>query len=805
VESVLRDVAFGMRTLRRRPLFAMVAVGTLGLGIGVTTAIFSVVESVLLRPLPYARPGELVTVYETFPEWRDHPQLATDWDRVYLAWPDYERWRDNQTMFEDVAIYGSTAMILTGTETPERTIVGLASASLFSTLGVGPVLGRAFLPTEDGRGAEKLAILGHAVWQDRFGGDPEVIGRSIHLNDEPFVVVGVLPDGFQLRGLGVFGGTTTAPLWIPVGANNAPLREGDHSYNGIARLRSGVTLAQASPQTETLLRGYRTASEMGARLAPRVQEENAGLGGRLYLLLAAALVLLLIACGNVATLLMGELTGRRREMASRLAVGAGRGRLVRQLLTESVLLGVAGSAVGVLVAVAGTGALLRLAPPLPRVEGVETNATVLAFAVAVGVLTGIVFGLAPSLDAFRGRVGDALRGGGVGPDLRASFFQRAVISLQIALTVVLLVSGGLLVRSLDSLFSVDPGFRAEGLSEVRVQLPRYRYRDPEERLAAFRQMRRSMEAVPGVEAVVGTSSLPFSGFPNLLSFGILGEPDPQGGARHASAREVMPGFFEGMGIPLLAGRAITAADGADGSRIAVISESMAKRFWPGESALGARLHFGDTLTVVGIVGDVRHEALDAEVLPTLYVPLAQGGASTMSFVVRAGGDAESLFPSLRAAAWSVDADAPIRRTASVSSLMARSAREEHFRTVLMMVFGVSAALLAGAGVYSVTARGVNRRAQEMGIRMALGARGGSLVRTIVMADLATGLVGIVLGIAGALTASRFLSRFLFGIGGWDPPTYAAVASLALLLCMTASFIPARRASVLAPMRVLRKE
>jgi len=805
LESVLQDLHFGVRTLRRRPLFAVVAIGTLGLGIGATTAIFSVVEGVLLKPLPYEHPGDLVTVFETFPDWLDNPQLADLWDRIYVAWPDYERWRDNQTMFEDVAIYGSTAMILTGADVPERASVGLASASLFPMLGVRPVAGRAFLPGEDGHGAPKLAILDHALWQERFGGDPGVIGTAIQLNDEPFTVVGVLPQGFRLRALGIFGGTTTPSVWIPLGAGNARLREGDHSYNGIARLKRGVTLAQAAAETEVLLRGDQDPSKMGARLTPRVQEENAGLQAPLYLLLGSSLVLLLIACGNVATLLLGELTGRRHEMATRLAVGAGRGRVARQLLTESVLLGVAGSGVGILLAVAGTGALLSLAPPLPRLDEVGVTTPVLVFAVLAGMLTGLAFGLAPAMGLFRGRIHNVLRSGARGLDTAGSLFQRSVIALQIALTVVLLVSGGLLVRSLNGLFHVDPGFRAQGLAEVRVQLPSYRYESFEERLAVFEEMRRSLEAVPGVEAVTATSSLPFSGFPNLLTFGILGKPEPEGGARQASDRGVLPNYLETMGIPLRAGRGITDADGLDAPKVAVISESMARRFWPGESPLGARLDFGDTLTVVGIVGDVRHEALDAELLPTVYIPLPQADGSGLSFVVRTRGDSEALLDQLRQPIWSVDADAPISRVATVASLMAVSARDERFRTLLMMVFGVCAAFLAGAGVYGVTARGVTRRAREMGIRMALGARGGNLVRMILLRDLAGGVVGIALGLLGAYATSRLLAGYLFGVEGWDPPTYGAVATGALLLSLAASLIPARRASSITPMEVLREE
>lgn len=806
LESVLQDIRFSLRTLRRRPLFTFIALGTLGLGIGATTAIFSVVEGVLLRPLPYQRPGELVQVWETFPGWRDNPQLAAGWDQMYLAWPDYERWRDGQTMFQEVALYGGTTKIFSGAGAAEEISVGMGSASLLSALGIRPVLGRGFLPGEDGNGADRIALLSHSFWQERFGREPGVLNESITLNNEPYAIVGVLPPAFRIRSLGFFGGAGNSPVWIPIGSDGGSLGVNSHSFEGVARLKPGVTLVQASAETESLLRGDRPPEEISARLAYRNEAELAGLREPLYLLLGASLVLLLIACGNVATLLMGEITGRRHELATRMAVGAGRRRLLRQLVTESVLLGIAGSGLGILLSVAGTGALVGLAPPLPRLGQVGVNGTVLVFAVSVGVVTGIIFGLAPSLDVFRGPVRNAFQGGTRGQERQGAVFQRGVVSLEVALTVVLLVSGGLLVRSLNGLFAVEPGFRQEGLVEVRVRLPGYRYSERTERLFAFRQMQEAIQAVPGVEAVSGTTRPPFSVSPNLLSFGIEGHDVPQGAiSPHTSQYAVLPGYFEVMGIPLLAGRSLSETDGEGGPAVAVISESMARRFWRGASPLGTRIYFGDTLTIVGIVGDVRHEAMDAEVLPSLYLPLRLDPETRFSFVIRTADNPESLLPGLREAVASVDSDVPVLRTASIHSLMVGSARGERFRTVLMMVFGICAALLAGAGVFGVTSRGVARRNREMGIRMALGARGSRLVRMVLGGSLAAGAVGIGLGLVGALGATRLLAQYLFGIDSWDPLTYGTAACAMVILSGVASYVPARRASRVAPMAVLREE
>jgi predicted permease len=777
----------------------------LGLGIGASTAIFSVVEGVLLRPLPYASPGELVQVWETFPEWRANPQLASGWDQVWLAWPDYERWRDGQTAFEDVAIYGSTGMTLTGGDTPERILVGRASASLLPVLGVRPILGRGFLPGEDGRNAERVAMLGYAAWRDRFGADPELLGRAITLNDELFTVVGILPQGFRVRGFGPFGDSGDYPVWIPLGADNARLTANSHSYEAVARLRPGITVAQAQVETETLLRGDRSPDEVGARLELRDEAEDAGLRGPLYLLQAAALVLLLIACGNVAMLSLGEFSGRRHEMATRMAVGAGGGRLIRQLLSESVLLGVVGSAVGVALALIGTRTLVGLAPPIPRLDQVGVNGPVLLFAVCVGAASGLLFGMAPSWHFLRGKIHPSLQAGRRVEEHRRSLFPFGVISVETALTALLLVSGGLLVRSLTNLLAVDPGFQQESTAHVSMRLPRGRYTGPEQRLAVFHQMAAEISAVPGVKAVSGTSRLPFLGFPNLLSFGIEGRPDPEGGSRHTSSRSVLPGYFETLKIPILAGRTLTDADRGEMASVAVISESMARRFWPGESALGARILFGDTLTVVGIVGDVRHESMDAEFLPTLYYPLALDPGSRLIFVVRTEGDPTPLLPQLRQAVWAVDADAPVTRVASLSSLIARSARDERFRTVLMMTFGLCATLLAGAGVFGVTSRVVAHRRRELGIRMALGARGTELVRLALGTTVKPGTVGIGVGLLGAVWATRLMARFLFGVESWDPATYACAAMILLGLTLLAGYLPARRAAQVDPMRVLREE
>jgi predicted permease len=413
--------------------------------------------------------------------------------------------------------------------------------------------------------------------------------------------------------------------------------------------------------------------------------------------------------------------------------------------------------------------------------------------------------MAPSWHFSSGKIYPSLQAGPRIVGHRRSLFPSSIISVETALTALLLVSGGLLIRSLTNLLAVDPGFQQESTAHVSLRLPRGRYAGPEQRLAAFNQMAAEISAVPGVNAVSGTSTLPFFGFPNLVSFGIEGRADPEGGSRHTSSRSVLPGYFETMGIPMLAGRTLTDADRGELASVAVISESMARRFWPGESALGARILFGDTLTVVGIAGDLRHESMDAEYLPTLYYPLALDPGSRLSFVVRTEGDPTPLLPQLRQAVWAVDGDAPVTRVGSLDSLISRSARNERFRTVLMMTFGLCATLLAGAGVFGVTSRVVAHRRRELGIRTALGARGEGLVRLALGATLRPSTVGFALGLLGALWVIRLLARFLFGVESWDPATYVSAAVILLGLTLLAGYLPARRAAQVDPVRVLWEE
>jgi predicted permease len=811
--SILQDLRFALRTYLRRPLFTVIALLTLGLGIGTTSALFSVVDGVLLRELPYAEAGDLVSVWEAYPSWRDDPSLGGKWDRVQFTHRDYLEVRSATRTLTDVALFvGWGEMALTGLGSPEQLSVGHGSANLFQTLGVLPLLGRTFLPGEESLtpgGGARVAVLSYELWQRRFGGDAEILGESIVLADNPYTVVGVLPPGFRLESVivtDVMSGSSDSglrDLWVPLGQPGMSFDSEGNAFEALARLAPGVTLEQARAETEAIL-AFDPNMPRQARVAPRKEAVTRGFAAPLILNLAAAALLLLIACANVATLLIGEASGRRHEIATRSALGAGRLRVARQLITESVVLGLLGSVVGVLVAMAATRVLVFLAPPIPRLEEVEVSARVIAFAAAAGLGTALLFGLAPLVVLTRGSVGTALAARGRGTTGRDRSFQDAVVSLQVALTVVLLVGGGLLARSLVRLLAVDPGFRAENLATFELVADRGRYPGRAEVSRFFADVVRSLESVPGVVSVAGSYGLPFPGGAPLNGFRI--EARGEDGDVVGRRRTVLPGYHETLGIPLLAGRLLSDSDGSDAPGAIVISESMARRFWPDESPVGATvLLWGSRRTIVGIVGDVRHTTLSTEGEPTFYVPFAQAPRRNLNLVIRTAADPAALLPRLSEAVWAVDPDMPVADAGTVSASVSSSAAEDRYRTLLVLVFGGLAALLAAVGVFGVTARGVAQRTRELGIRIALGARHGELVGLILRHSLIIGLAGTTLGLLGAAWTSRLLSHYLFAIEPWDTLTYGAVGAFVALVCLAAGYIPARRVAGLAPMEVLREE
>jgi putative ABC transport system permease protein len=808
IQDLLHDLRFTLRSLRRRPLFTLIAISTLGIGIGGMTAIFSVVNGVLLKDLPYRNAEQLLSIWKVYPPGGSVPAG----DQVQYTYDDYLALRDGTKLLQDVAVYaGFESAALTGTGTPERLSVGEGSANLFEVVGVRPILGREFLPGEEGSPgtpASRVAVLSYELWQRKFGRDPSVIGRSIQLDGQPFAVVGVLPRGFALESFvvtEVMDGAQDDGLrdvWVPIGQAGSDPRASGNAFEVFGRAAPGVSIAQAQAEARMLLPLGSGPADQEIRMEPRKQVVTGSVDTPLLLILGAAGLLLLIACANVAGLLLGESSVRNGEMAVRSALGAGRVRVVRQLLTESVALGLLGSALGIVLAWWGTRILVTLAPPIPRVGTVEVSGTVLLFAVMAGLLTGLLFGLAPVTSLLRRSVGQALRSHGRGMNGEHRHAQGWIASLQVSLTVVLLVAGGLMARSLMKLMSVDPGFDTKNLATFKVDLPESRYPTVAAASAFFHQVIRNVEAVPGVESASGSYGLPFPGGSPRNPVQVAGTEKVLVGRR----RTVMASYHQTMGIRLLEGRYLSATDtaGADGAM--VVSASLAAALWPQGGAVGTTVQFfGQPWTVVGVVADVRHTNLSQAGEPTFYVPFAQAPRRNLTLVARTESDAASLLPALRQAVWAVDPDIPVTDAETMTGLVSRSTQADRYRTLLILVFGSLAAVLASVGVFGLTARRVAQRTREIGIRMALGAGPKGLVRAVLRRSLIDALVGTGIGLVGAFWVRHLLSAYLFGVESADPVTYLLVGTLVVVVCAVAAGVPAVRAARVSPMSVMRQE
>jgi predicted permease len=804
-----QDVKIGLRSLRRRPLFVFVVTLTLGIGVGATTAIFNVIDGVFLRRLPYQSPSELVNVWLTNPEWRGHPLFGPFWDRLPPSADELLPLLREGSALTGVVVHGLTSMTLNGAGDPEQVRVGIASADLFRVLGVKPTLGRSFLFEEDGASAQRLVLLSDHLWASRLGADPAVLGRTILLDDEPFTVIGVLPTGFRLRSLvvGGAGDSGERALWIPAGL---PSVEPGRT-EVIARLKGDVSIEAAQAEAQRLLQAREDPRGMGVRLAPRKSDQRDGYRAGLLMLFGASSMLLLIACSNIATLMMSRALERTRELATRAALGAGIWRLAGQLLTESVLIGLMGSAVGFLVALGAGRLLLAFAPPIPGLENVGSNGAFLLFAVGVGLFASILFGLIPSLVAVRRSDRTILRESPYHVTARGRGVQRWLVTGQVALTVMLLVGSGLLVRSVGRLFAVDKGLNAHRVTIMEIALSNKRYESDPEAVAFFREALERIREIPAVVDAGGTSSLPLgTGFEVATPFYRLeiaglerSENDPPIEAR---GTVILPGFHEALQIPLLAGRTLSVADHEEATRVMVVNESMARRIWPTSSPLGREVTFdGTQWRIVGVVSDVKDAGLELDVQPLFYVPHAQAPLHNMALVVRASSDTPDIIAMVREVVWSIDSNVPISSSGTMASVISLSVRDHSYRAVLFTAFAIAATLVAAAGVFGVTAQAVESRSRELGIRIALGITPSGLAVSIVWRSVAIGMTGTFCGLIAAFWVCRVLSGFLYGVETWDPVTYGLVAVLTFGVCLTAGYIPTRRVSLMDPVEVLKVE
>ena len=800
--TIVHDARYAVRTLRRRPAFTVVSAITLALGIGATAAIFGVIDAMLFRPLRYPAPEQIVVVSMTRGGSLREPP----------AYPDFLDWREQSRSFQSLAVSRSQSLNLTGRETPERLSGNFVSASLLSLLGAEPVTGRLFAHDETEVGtASPVAVISEGLWRRRFGADPAIVGNAMVLNGQPFTVIGVVPSTFAF-----FGGTD---VYLPIAyyPNNAGLTRKDHSMFVVGRLRPEVTLASADAE----MRG------IGARLAERFPAENAGSGAHveslhalvvgdvrapLYIVMGAVTLLLAIACANVANLQLSSAVARRREMSVRSALGAGRGRLARQLLTESVILSALGGLLGVAVAYGGVALLIKIIPiDLTFFSPIRVDGRVMVFAALVSIVTGIVFGLAPALHASRTNLNDALsmRTGGLAARVGGVEMRGVFVVAQLALSIVLLIGAGLLTRTLVKLQQVDLGFDTSNLLTMEFRLPATKYSQPQQISNFFTRAIAEIRAVPGVRSAALVRAVPLSGNSDGRAYAVAGAPEPEKGrAPVMQLNTVSPGYFRTIGLPLVSGRDVNEHDAADAPPVVVVNETFARREWPTASALGQRIRFVDSdrwLTVVGVARDAKHFGPADQPTPQAYVPYMQMPQIFTSVIVRANREASALGPLVRDAIWRVDRDQPVWKVRTMDSLVANSLGSKRVLLALVGAFASVALLLAGVGIFGVMSFAVTQRTHEVGVRMALGASGGEVLRLIVGQGLRLTFVALLLGLAAASGAMRLIASQLFGVTPSDPVTFATVPLVLCAVAAIACYLPARRASRLDPLTALRRE
>jgi putative ABC transport system permease protein len=817
LEEVWQDLHYGGRMLLKNPKFTLIAIPTLALGIGANTAIFSVVNGILLRPLPYFEPERLVMV------WADRPilQAQTGLPDFPVAAADFIDWRNQNQVFEQMAAMYSTRMSLAGGSEPES-VVGLrASVNLFPLLGARFVVGRAFLPEEDRAGADRV-VISHGLWQQRYGADPNIIGQKIILDNGAYTVIGVTAPDFQFPRRGEIpaylysysGGAAKVDLYLPISftpelMNN---RRGN-LLTVIARLKPGISLQQASADMNTIARRLTelypvTNTDKGVRLAPLQQQAVGKARTALLVLLGAVGFVLLIACANVANLLLARAAGRQKEMAIRAALGASRWRVVRQLLTESLLLAISGGAAGLLLAWWGVELLLKIAPDdLPRAHDIRLDTRVAGFTLLVSLLTGIVFGLLPALQSSKIDLGATLKEGGrdAAGLLRRRLRGFLVVS-EVALAFVLLIGAGLLIRSFARLTEVDPGLDPRGVLTMDIALPFAKYRDGRG-LTFFQQTLERVRALPGVEAAATVFPLPLSGGHTSGGFAIEGRQSPTDQTFNAGFRFISPDFFKTFRIPLIKGRLLTESDGAKTPPVVVVNESLTRIYFPNEDPLGKRITpNGDVARViVGVVEDVKHSALDKQAKPELYRAIAQFPVTFMTLAVRTSGDPMQMLAAVREQVWAVDKDLPIINIETMERLMAKSVAPRQFNLLLLGAFALVGLALAGVGLYGVMSYTVMQRTREIGVRMALGANSGDVLRLVIGEGMKLALIGALLGLGGALALMRLLKSLLFDVSATDPLTFIVIATVLIIVALLACWIPARRATKLDPMTTLRSE
>ncbi|HJR59957.1 MAG TPA: ABC transporter permease, partial [Vicinamibacterales bacterium] len=798
---LLQDLRFAVRMLWKKPGFTLMAIAVLAISIGANTAIFSIVQQVLLRPLPFGQPERIVRIHETNPR-----------GPVTVSPPNFVDWQAQNRTFEFMAAFDEARMTLSGGATPERIRAAIVGAALFDVLGVRPQLGRTFSAEEAQAGGPRAVILSHGLWQRRFGGDPRVLGTTLTIDARNHVVVGVMPrdltfpDGFE--------------LWLPLLLTPAQLRDsqrGAHYLDAIGRLKPGVGIEQAEADLAAIERQIANRNPNvqghGIWLQPVFDSVVGEYRRPLWMLLGAVTFLLLIGCANISNLLLSRAAARRGEIAIRSALGAGRWRIVRQLLAESTILSIVGGCAGLLLAVWASRVMNTLLPAdIPRAEGIGLNAPVLIFTTAVSILTGLLFGIVPALEASRANLVDSLKdvrrdgSGGARQRMRGT-----LVAVEVALALVLLAGAGLALRSFDRLTRIDTGFEPTGTLAIDVVVPEATYPDAAAIVRFYRNYLEALAMQPGVIAAgaVSTPPLARSGFGG--TFTLIGRPEPPEEPRTA-VRAATPGYLEAVHIPLHRGRLITAADTETAPQVAVISEAAARRYWPGEDPIGQRirLHVSTYAAegereIVGVVGDVKAGRIESAAAPLVYVPHAQYPFEFMTILLRAEGEAMRLAPMVRTQLAALDPDVAVGAIRPGPALVEDAVAQPRFRMQLLTLFAASALALAALGLYGVMSTAVSQRRSEIGLRIALGAGRGEVIGLVLRQGMLPVAFGLAAGLAGAAAMTSVMRGLLFGIEPFDPMTFAAVSLLLAAVAAMACYVPARRAASVDPLVALRSE
>jgi len=818
MESLIQDLKYAARVLLKSPGFVLIAVLTLALGIGANTALFSVVNGVLLRPLPFPRPNELVLVSEK----------TANFESSSISYPNFQDWRRSNASFASIVAYRNDDFSITGSGEAERVRVGMVSAGFFEMLGVNPTRGRLFTADEDRKGIAPVALISTGLWQRKFGSAPDIVGKRITMNGDSYTVIGVIPASFHLESTNF---SNDKDVFVPIGGDTDPLfheRDVHPGTRAIGRLKPGLTLAAAQADMDQIANNlalqYPDADKgAGISLVPLKKDIVGDVQPFLWVLLGAVGFVLLIACVNVANLQLARATTRSREFAIRAALGASQSRVIRQLLTESVLLGLAGGALGLLLAAWGTQAALKVLPEtLPRAQDVGVDGRVLIFTLVASLVAGVLFGLAPALKISRPNLQEALKESGRGASGARHRAQGVFVVIEMAMALVLLIGAGLMIRSLLDLWNVNPGFNPNGVLTFAVSLAPSLGANAATSRNAIREMDEKLKSIPSVESVSSTGgALPMNG-DNELPFWLGGQPKPADQSQMKQSLFYMaePDYLSAMGIPLHRGRFFTQDDNENSPPVIVIDESFAREYFPNEDPIGKRINIsiiGTEPEVVGVVGHVKHWGLDVDgdakhpILAQAYLPFMQipdqfwSGPPQSEVVVRTKGSPAGMVPAIRDAIEKMNGENVMYETKPLEQIVADSLAARRFSMILLGVFAALALLLSSIGIYGVISYVVGQRTHEIGIRMALGAQRSHVLRLMLGEGMKMALLGVAIGIAAALGLAQLMTKMLFGVSAADPITFCAVALVLASIALTACYIPARRAMRVDPMVALRYE